>query len=98
MSPELSRAMLPHRISDLRREAMQSAVSHCVVRQRAVRQCAVRQCAAPSQPQAVRPIQRARAYRVLLMPQLRSRIGFVLVEAGLRLLCDSSVRARPGLD
>jgi hypothetical protein len=31
-------------------------------------------------------------------PQLRSRIGFALVEAGLRLLADGSVVARPGLD
>ena len=31
-------------------------------------------------------------------PQLRSRIGFALVEAGLRLLADPSVTARPGLD
>jgi hypothetical protein len=31
-------------------------------------------------------------------PQLRSRIGFALVEAGLRLLADGSVTARPGLD
>jgi hypothetical protein len=31
-------------------------------------------------------------------PQLRSRIGFALVEAGLRLLADPPVTARPGLD
>lgn len=31
-------------------------------------------------------------------PQLRNRIGFALVEAGLRLLADGSVVARPGLD
>jgi hypothetical protein len=31
-------------------------------------------------------------------PLLRSRIGFALVEAGLRLLADGSVIARPGLD
>ncbi|HEX3491260.1 MAG TPA: hypothetical protein VHU92_18065 [Streptosporangiaceae bacterium] len=31
-------------------------------------------------------------------PQLRNRIGFALVEAGLRLLADPSVTARPGLD
>jgi hypothetical protein len=31
-------------------------------------------------------------------PQLRNRIGFALVEAGLRLLTDPSVTARPRLD
>jgi hypothetical protein len=31
-------------------------------------------------------------------PRLRSRIGFALVETGLRLLADPSVTARPGLD
>ena len=30
-------------------------------------------------------------------PRLRSRIGFALVETGLRLLADSPVTARPGL-
>ena len=41
-----------------------------------------------------RPLARRAAPR----PQLRSRIGFALVEAGLRLLADRSVTARPGLD
>ena len=51
-----------------------------------------RQCAAPAQPPA------ARADRAVTRPALRSRIGFVLVETGLRLLADSSVTARPELD
>ena len=41
---------------------------------------------------------RALARRTAPRPQLRSRIGFALVEAGLRLLADRSVTARPGLD
>lgn len=37
------------------------------------------------------------APRTAARPQLRSRIGFALVETGLRLLADKSVTARPGL-
>ena len=37
------------------------------------------------------------APRIAARPQLRSRIGFALVEAGLRLLAGRSVTARPGL-
>jgi hypothetical protein len=37
------------------------------------------------------------APRTAARPQLRSRIGFALVETGLRLLADRSVTARPGL-
>jgi len=39
-----------------------------------------------------------RPARTAARPQLRSRIGFALVEAGLRLLAEPSVTARPGLD
>jgi hypothetical protein len=38
------------------------------------------------------------APRTAPLPRLRSRIGFALVETGLRLLADRSVTARPGLD
>ena len=37
------------------------------------------------------------APRTAARPRLRSRIGFALVETGLRLLADSPVTARPGL-
>lgn len=37
------------------------------------------------------------APRTAARPQLRSRIGFALVETGLRLLADRSVTGRPGL-
>lgn len=39
-----------------------------------------------------------RSARTAPRPQLRNRLGFALVEAGLRLLADPSVTARPGLD
>ena len=69
MNPELSRAFVTSRISDIRREAAQTA--------------------RPGQPLA---------RRIAPLPRLRSRIGFALVETGLRLLADRSVTARPGLD
>jgi hypothetical protein len=69
MNPELSRAFVTSRITDIRREAALAA--------------------GPAQP---------RVPRTAPGPQLRSRIGFALVETGLRLLADRSVTARPGLD
>ena len=46
----------------------------------------------------MRPARTRAGARTAPRPQLRSRIGFALVEAGLRLLADRSVTARPGLD
>lgn len=85
MNPELSRAFVSHHIRDIRREAALAAGPAELT--------ASSTRSAPGQTRA-----QTRGQTLAAGPQLRSRIGFALVEAGLRLLADRSVTVRPGLD
>lgn len=89
MNPELSRAFVSHHIRDIRREAALAAGPAELT--------ASSTRSAPGQTPGQTRAQ-TRGQTLAAGPQLRSRIGFALVEAGLRLLADRSVTVRPGLD
>ncbi len=90
MNPELARALVSNHIRDIRSEAALAAGQSR--RSEASRQSAV---SGFTEVSGLTEVSRPTGTGT---PQLRSRIGFALVEAGLRLLADRSVTVRPGLD
>lgn len=96
MNPELARALVSNHIRDIRHEAALAAGPSR--RSEGSMLSAGSGLSAGSRLSEVSGLAEVSRPTGTGTPQLRSRIGFALVEAGLRLLADRSVTVRPGLD